>query len=54
MPCIAQKLEFVAVKAVATVGEQMNQGDGGRDQKQYRHFGPVLCVALRGTRFSLD
>ena len=36
---IAEELEFVAVKAVAAVGGEVDQRDGGGDGKQGHEFG---------------
>jgi hypothetical protein len=43
MPRIAQKLEFVAVEAIAAVGGQMNKRDNSRYAQQNRPFGPALA-----------
>jgi hypothetical protein len=48
MPRIAEKLEFIAVKAVAAIGEQVNERHRGGDGQQEQGFG--LGAAVQSIR----
>jgi hypothetical protein len=46
MPGVAQKLEFIAMKTVALVREQMDQRDGGGNPQDNRRVHPRVFVHL--------
>jgi hypothetical protein len=53
MPGVAQGLQFIAVKTVAAVGEQVDQRDHGGDSQQYRKVISKTAALAAGICFHI-
>jgi hypothetical protein len=54
MPRVTEKLELVAMKAVAAVGKQMQQGDGGGDSRQSQSISAAAGGIPRGAVWQIQ